>query len=98
LDPEDEAALDRYEGVPSSYQKQTLNVEIINGEACGELRDGKRFVDIVVYVDNTCTGTGAIRQEYIRRMSLAIENALNEGVPEQYIDRYIRPVLNREDK
>ncbi|KAF5373791.1 hypothetical protein D9758_000686 [Tetrapyrgos nigripes] len=93
LDAEDEATLDGYEGVPSSYQKEMHSVEIINGEACGELIGGKRFVDALVYVDSVRTSNGTIKEEYIRRMSLAMEDALKEGFPKQYIETYIHPFL-----
>ncbi|THU77805.1 hypothetical protein K435DRAFT_832371 [Dendrothele bispora CBS 962.96] len=93
LDAEDEAVLDRYEGVPNSYEKQVHRVEIINGEARGQLVAGKRFLDVSVYVDVLRLENGTIKEEYIHRMNLAIEDALKEGIPKEYIEKYFRPFL-----
>ncbi|KAJ7286058.1 Butirosin biosynthesis, BtrG-like protein [Mycena rebaudengoi] len=93
LSASDEEALDGYEGVPHSYVKQTLPVEYFGGKDYGEVRQGKRIVDALVYIDVVRQNDGPIQTEYILRMNFAIADALEEGVPKAYIDKYLRPCI-----
>ncbi|KAF7338092.1 Aig2 family protein [Mycena venus] len=102
LSPADEEKLDGYEGVPTSYVKQTLPVEYFGngnkGKGYGEMRDGKRMVDALVYVDvERTTGGHPPKREYIFRMNSAIKDALAEGVPKAYIEKYLRPCIPPDD-
>ncbi|KAK7037947.1 Aig2 family protein [Favolaschia claudopus] len=89
LSEADEMKLDRYEGVPVSYVKQTLPVEYLKKSDGGDVE--RQTVDALVYVDIKSTLTGPPRTEYIFRMNSAIDDALAEGVPKAYIDQYLRP-------
>lgn len=47
----------------------------------------------LVYVDFLRVKESEPKTEYIYRMNLAITDALNEGVPEDYIEKYLRPFI-----
>ena len=55
LEEEDERLLDRAEGVPASYTKHLLDVEIVSHS--GE-RGEREMVKALVYVDEKRLGTG----------------------------------------
>ncbi|KAJ6623471.1 Butirosin biosynthesis, BtrG-like protein [Mycena sp. CBHHK59/15] len=93
LSPSDEENLDIYEGVPTSYVKQIIPVEYLGNKEYGEMRDGKRIVDALVYVDVERMDEGPTNKEYIVRMNSAIADALEEGVPQAYIEKYLRPCI-----
>jgi hypothetical protein len=80
LTPADEESLDGYEGTPKSYVKQIHEVEMAG-----------KMVKTLVYVDVVRVHEGRIKEEYIVRMGSAISDALVKGVPEWYIDKYLRP-------
>ncbi|KAJ6463843.1 hypothetical protein C8R47DRAFT_948135, partial [Mycena vitilis] len=82
---------DHNEGVPTSYVKQTIWVEYFGKMGYGEVRHGKRMVNALVYVDVERITDGPVKREYIQRMNFAIADALTEGVPPGYIDKYLRP-------
>ncbi|KAJ7172230.1 Butirosin biosynthesis, BtrG-like protein [Mycena filopes] len=89
LSPTDEAKLDVFEGVPDAYMKQTMAVEWF-GLKRG---DSRRVLDALVYVDVERVTEGPPKTEYIRRMNLAIADALAEGVSRAYIEKYLRPCI-----
>ncbi|KAJ7156982.1 Butirosin biosynthesis, BtrG-like protein [Mycena crocata] len=93
LSPSDEVSLDIYEGVPSSYVKQTICVEYFGKNSYGEIRHGRRMVDALVYVDVDRMLDGPPEEEYVHRMNCAITDALKEGVPKTYINKYLRPCI-----
>ncbi|KAJ7047071.1 Butirosin biosynthesis, BtrG-like protein [Mycena alexandri] len=93
LSPADEDKLDIFEGVPDSYVKQTVPVEYYGKKGYGEMRDGKRMVDALVYVDVERVTEGPPKTEYIRRMNAAIADALTEGISKTYIEKYLRPCI-----
>lgn len=78
---EDEAKLDRCEGVPISYQKVMLEVKVL---------DDGRLLETLVYIDPS-TAEGVTQKEYVRR----INNGLNDAkeIPEAWVKRYIRPFI-----
>lgn len=82
ITPAHEESLDIYEGVPFSYVKQMHGVEM----------DGE-VVKALVYVDITRLQEGTIKEEYIRRMNHGISDGLAKGLPESYIDKYLKPVI-----
>jgi len=82
LKPVNEESLDGYENVPHSYVKQTHEVEM----------DGNA-VKALVYVDVVRQQEGNIKEEYITRMNYGISDALEKGLPEWYINKYLRPVI-----
>ncbi|KAI5899563.1 uncharacterized protein SCHCODRAFT_02605488 [Schizophyllum commune H4-8] len=99
LSQDDEARLDIYEGVPESYEKQHLSVEYLGSQdGVATIVDGdKKIIEgSLAYVDVQRTEPHNTPQaEYIPRMNHAIADALREGVPEDYIEKYIRKVIPR---
>ncbi|KAJ7709631.1 Butirosin biosynthesis, BtrG-like protein [Mycena rosella] len=93
LSPADEAILDGYEGVPTSYVKQTMAVEYFGTKDYGVVRHGKRIVDALVYVDVQRVKDGPPKTEYIYRMNRAIADALAGGIPKAYIEKNLRPYI-----
>jgi gamma-glutamylcyclotransferase len=93
LQPEDEALLDRAEGVPRAYTKHLLDVEIISGPGKGE----KGVVKALVYVDEVRKGTGVCKEEYVGRMNRGIRDAVEKGMPKSYVENVLRKWVREED-
>ncbi|KAI9801432.1 MAG: hypothetical protein M1825_003412 [Sarcosagium campestre] len=87
ISPEDEKSLDGFEGVPIAYSKVTIAVDEETSD------NGQRRVEALVYVDYNRTGTDVPRQEYVERMNYGIQDALRLGVPQWYVDKYLRPFI-----
>ncbi|RDW89626.1 hypothetical protein BP6252_01658 [Coleophoma cylindrospora] len=90
LQPADEGALDRAEGVPWAYQKMVMQV----GSLCG--RERECDLEALVYVDGLRLGEGVVWPEYVARMNRGIGDALAKGVPLEYVERYLRPFIKEE--
>lgn len=88
LTEEDEMALDGDEGVPWAYGKERVGVQWMTGEE-GE-RKGTVEVEVLVYVDWKRTEEGAPREEYVGRMNRGIEDALDLGVPREWVEKVVR--------
>ncbi|KAK1217423.1 hypothetical protein PQX77_019963 [Marasmius sp. AFHP31] len=101
LNATDESVLDGYEGVPVSYTKHTLSAELTKGadghEKYAYNKDGKTHIDIMVYVNTTDIQNGKIKDEYIFRMNQAMQDGLREGIPKDYLDKYLVPFISAEN-
>ncbi|KAJ0309104.1 hypothetical protein COL5a_001225 [Colletotrichum fioriniae] len=94
LPPQDEATLDRCEGVPHAYQKQHLTVSIVNLTSDGtaiNLIAGSN-VPALVYVDTARTEPSTTPwAEYIDRMNRGVDEATERfRLPRGYVDEAIR--------
>lgn len=78
LPPSDEASLDRYEGVPNSYVKEMIPVELAGGAQ----------EDVLVYIDHLRTEDGTVKTEYIGRMTNGVKDAVDKGIPVEYFEKY----------
>ncbi|KAF7295382.1 Aig2 family protein [Mycena indigotica] len=76
----DEAALDRHEGVPRSYVKQTHPVTLVGPDG-----SHSTTLDALVYVDVQRTQEGPPKPEYVHRINSGICDAVRAGVPEEYV-------------
>ncbi|KXH35855.1 AIG2 family protein [Colletotrichum simmondsii] len=101
LPPQDEATLDRCEGVPHAYQKQDLAVSIVNltskgtgaTSAAAGLTPGSN-VTALVYVDTERTEPSTPWPEYIDRMNRGVDEATERfGLPRGYVDEVIRAYI-----
>ncbi|KAL2878297.1 hypothetical protein SGCOL_006549 [Colletotrichum sp. CLE4] len=98
LPPQDEATLDRCEGVPHSYQKQELAVKVVNFTPAGtaaavNLTPGSN-VTALVYVDTERTEPSTPWDEYIDRMNRGVDEATERfGLPRGYVDEVIRAYI-----
>lgn len=90
----DEQSLDGYEGVPRDYEKKTIPLELIIRSGDGETE--KRTIDALVYVDGIRTSRDLPKTEYIQRINLAIKDALQKGIPQSFVDKYIRQSIPSE--
>lgn len=82
--------LNGYEG--NNYQRLTIPVELINKQD-----QSKNTVDSLVYVDIERKSESLPKKEYIHRMNMGIADALQEGIPSDYIDKYLRPFIPSPD-
>ena len=105
LEGDDETRLDRNEGVPDAYAKETMEVEFWEkkkGEGEGGAMDvtqkqGKRKV--LVYINRRLTsGDHAPKAEYVHRMNMGIADALKEGVPVAYVHKVLRKWIPEEEQ
>ena len=103
LSHEDEEKLDRYEDVPNSYTKEYIYVDFWarsvdehGRKLAGEKVDiGKRFkkIRVMVYVDRKHTENSMPSGSYIYKMNEGIQDAIEDGVPAEYIKECIRPYI-----
>ncbi|KAL0578684.1 hypothetical protein V5O48_003304 [Marasmius crinis-equi] len=102
LNAKDEKVLDGYEGVPTSYTKHTLPVELTKGvdghEDYSYDKDGKTYLDIVVYVNTIDIHNGKIKEEYVFRMNQAMQDGVKEGIPQDYFDKYLVPFISADSQ
>jgi gamma-glutamylcyclotransferase len=103
--PDDEAFLDVCEGVPLAYQKEVMEVEVVERtadradseeEGEGQEVEGKVFVQALIYIDNARITPSAPKPEYVLRMNRGIDEAESGWqLPRWYVDavmrRYIPP-------
>lgn len=94
LSPRDEAGLDESEGVPWLYEKQwhecmRLNA---NGSETGQM------VPCMTYVDVQRLDEGEIMPDYMVWINKAIRDAKPHGLPDSYVEKYIRPYIPPMDK
>jgi hypothetical protein len=85
----DERKLDGYEGVPNNYHKQYHAVTFRGTKE----KPAKTVMKDLIYVDVERKKESAPRTEYIYRMNMAIADAIEEGVPEAYIEKHLRPFI-----
>ena len=85
----DEAGLDESEGVPWLYEKKYYQCMRINpdGSETGQM------VPCMTYVDVQRPDEGAIMPDYIIWINKAIREAKPFGLPDDYVEKYIRPYI-----
>ena len=91
LSPADEASLDRSEGVPLDYTKETMEIEL-------QLADngGKSVTWALIYIDEKRVEEGEPWEEYVHRMNMGIRDATARGLPKWYVDKYMRRFIPAE--
>ncbi|KIM37079.1 hypothetical protein M413DRAFT_423923 [Hebeloma cylindrosporum] len=87
LSTQDVLNLNGFEG--PMYERQTIPVIPINKEE----HQSKDAVDSLVYVDVERKSESQPRTEYIYRMNMAIADGLKEGIPSDYMDKYLRAFI-----
>jgi gamma-glutamylcyclotransferase len=90
----DEQTLDVYEGVPHSYEKKIIPLELITRSGDGETE--KRTINALVYIDGARISRDLPKTEYIQRINMGVKDALQKGIPQSYVDKYIRPSIPSE--
>ncbi|KAF5331168.1 hypothetical protein D9619_005355 [Psilocybe cf. subviscida] len=93
LTEQDEHDLDTYEG--SAYSKLNLDVK---QNASDPLSTPGGVISALVYVDVVRKSESPDpKTEYIYRMNKGIEDALAQGVPKEYIEKYLRAFIPAPD-
>ena len=95
LNPENEASLDIYEGAPRIYDKKIHPVQLRTSPGNGETAT-KKTINALVYIDTVSTSPDVPKTEYIHRINMALQDGIKNGVPQSYIDKYIRPFIPAE--
>jgi len=93
LQPSDEKSLDKSEGVPRAYTKEHLQVSFWPKEKEHEpvdLHKPANKQDMLVYISRKHVTDSEPKHEYIYRMNQGINDALNEGVPKDYVQQVMR--------
>lgn len=93
LSPTDEARLDINEGVPFSYEKALLKVQLwpsSEGEAWVNVAEAGVETEVLVYVNRRAVRDSAPKAEYVYRMNMAIKDGVRMGVPEGYVRSVMR--------
>lgn len=97
LNAEDEAKLDVNEGVPRAYTKEMLRVEfwrqrVDSGKGLGVDTENEKSErrECLVYIDRKRVEEDKPKTEYVLRMNLGIDDALDLGVPSAYVEGVMR--------
>ena len=88
LSHSDEVALDRNEGVPIAYTKETISVQFRASDQKDNIFRESR--EMLVYIDRKRIEPDSPKQEYIYRMNMGINDGLVEGIPQAYFDKNLR--------
>lgn len=89
LSPRDEAGLDESEGVPWLYEKQWHDCMRINADGS----EAGQKVPCLMYVDVQRPDEGTIEPDYVVWINKAIREAKQFGLPDDYVEKYIRPYI-----
>lgn len=101
LEPSDEQRLDRNEGVPFAYTKEHIEIEFWpsssrNTTTIDTRKKGKQ-VDMLVYINRKLVTPSKPKKEYIYRMNMGIKDAIDEGVPKEYMKQVLRCYIPDEE-
>ena len=90
LTASDKRSLDTYEG--SGYKILHFPIDLVPKDD----PTNRHSVNSLIYIDTKRNIEGEPREEYIHRMNMAIIDALKEGIPADYIDKYLRRFIPEE--
>jgi gamma-glutamylcyclotransferase len=96
LQPSDEDRLDVNEGVPFAYTKEDLPVSFWAKERAHEpvdLQKPAKKQDMLVYISRKHVTDSTPKREYIYRMNQGINDALKEGIPQEYVEEVMRKFI-----
>ena len=98
LTEDDEEHLDINEGVPVSYTKEMIPIEfwaLASGEKV-DLGQGSEKKQLLVYIDRTRVEDDKPKAEYIHRINMGVQDAVQIGMPQSYVDDVIRKFIPAE--
>jgi hypothetical protein len=58
----------------------------------------KKTIQALIYIDIVNTTPDVPKTEYIHRINMAMQDALTEGIPQSYIEKYVRPFIPPESQ
>jgi gamma-glutamylcyclotransferase len=102
LQPGDEARLDKNEGVPVAYTKEMLRCDFwpASDDQDGDpskpakkKRAKKEKEDLLVYINRDDVTPSKPKEEYVYRMNMGIQDAIEKGVPEGYVEEVMRKYI-----
>lgn len=95
LQAEDEAKLDRNEGVPIAYMKENTKVYFWRTEDGGkpDVTRKAEEVEMLIYIDRKRVKKSEPKDEYVYRMNKGIRDAVHEGVPNGYVQKVMRQYI-----
>jgi hypothetical protein len=99
LSHKDEKSLDKCEGFPLLYEKRVtpIKLKVTTSSDNDENETAtKRTMDVMAYIDFANTTRDVPRTEYIHRINMGLKDSLQRGIPQSYIDKYIRPFIPAE--
>ena len=88
LTASDKESLDKYEG--PTYERLYIPVDPV---PMNDTAIDRRSVKSLIYVDVERKREREPVEEYIYRMNMGIRDALKEGIPAEYIKKYLRPFI-----
>ena len=97
--PSDESGLDKNEGVPIAYTKELLPCAFwpsATQEKANTSEPPFETRNMLVYIDRNRTSPDDPRDEYIYRMNQGIRDAMERGVPEEYVKDVMRKFIPEE--
>ena len=99
LEGEDEGQLDLNEGVPYAYTKELLTVDYWAASNGAKPRTDEQAVEreMLVYIDRKRVEPDRPKREYVYRMNMGIKDAVEEGVPQGYVDGVMRVFIPDEE-
>ncbi|CAF9930809.1 MAG: hypothetical protein HETSPECPRED_007714 [Heterodermia speciosa] len=95
LTEDDEKRLDVNEGVPIAYTKEVLPIEfwaLAPGEKADFGQDSEKK-QLLVYIDRIRLEDDKPKAEYIHRVNMGVQDAVQIGVPQSYVDDMIRKFI-----
>jgi hypothetical protein len=101
LRAEDEKRLDKNEGVPVAYTKETLECDFWPSDTEHKVDTGKdpeKKRGMLVYIDRNRVSPDTPRDEYVYRMNQGIADAVKLGVPEGYVRDVMRKYIPAEEE
>lgn len=100
LQANDEKRLDRNEGVPFAYTKETIECDfwaVKGGAAQANATEKPERTDMLVYINRDMVEPSEPKREYIYRMNMGIKDAVKQGVPEEYVDAVMRKFIPKNE-
>ncbi|KAF5349652.1 hypothetical protein D9756_008795 [Leucocoprinus leucothites] len=92
LSETDEKNLDGYEHVPVYYLKKYHTITFLGTTSSPEKSETKALF----YINGEWLKESPPNPEYIYRMNMAIADGIKAGIPEDYMEKYLRPFIPRE--
>lgn len=101
LKKEDERRLDKNEGVPIAYTKESLCCDFWSSPTGGWVDVSEpptSTKNMLVYIDRVRITPDKPRKEYVYRMNQGIADAVKMGVPKEYVKHVMREYIPVEEE
>lgn len=95
----DEEKLDKNENVPIAYTKEDIELELWSpsqGSNRVNISDKPESHKMLVYINRDQVTPSDPKKEYIYRMNKGISDALDAGIPKDYVDHVLRHYIPKD--